>query len=535
MATLVINNFTGNMTPFLDGDINSGLTNVIEVFGYDPFIQPGNLTWYEDATQIDPNGSVITDMILAGKSRVESGILYHYAIGHTGRLYKIQVNDPNTYNPNYDNPVLLATLSSNSPTFTRGGFIDFFGATERIYIGHDKGVTRIDFDGTNETFVGALGSWTQNVPRPLKQFLGKLYIGNGTNIAEIDSTATVTTYTKLSPGFQTGTQLRDLDVTPDGTYLQSVVAELPLSDITLTTPDTSILFPGNSYIFSWNGTDVGYTSFITYSSVTLSGNHTFGSNQYVLGYDALAGGIFSPVDKFISSSPLSAFGDSPLPNAIFSTSNLMYWSSTLPFDGHLEMLLTMFGTSSRYEIPSGFYAPYSLSATGNETDIIRVPYTQPVSNFAQGASSNGYTDQIFGEPKIYFSTLETSSAPTTKYKLYKFSLFPSGLGDAIVGAIYQTQSQILSKKVKIGEVRIYGHPWVSGNAFTVELIGSGGNVIPGSSKTFTVGTNVTAGNDFVWYSPDCQPTYAIGLRITNEGTVNHTINKVEIDYFEGGK
>jgi len=157
MPTLKVDNFKGSMTAYVTGDINSGLTNVFEQFGANPFTYPGRLTWSTESEQIDPNGSVITDLIVAGKERVESGIIYVYAIGHTGRLYKIQVNNPATFNPDYDNPVLLATLSSNSPTFTRGGFIDFFGSTERIYIGHDKGVTRIDFNGTNETFVGVLG------------------------------------------------------------------------------------------------------------------------------------------------------------------------------------------------------------------------------------------------------------------------------------------------------------------------------------------------------------------------------------------
>ena len=534
VKTLTIDNFKGDMTPYFDGDINSGLAYVIEVFGYDPFIKPGNLTWYETATQIDPGGAVVTDMIMAGKTRVESGILYVYAIGHTGRLYKIQVNDPTTYNPNYDNPVLLTTITAQTPTFTRGGFIDFFGATEKIYIGHDKGVTSINFDGSGEAFLGLLGSWTQNVPRPLQQFLGKLYIGNGTNIAEIDNTATVTTYTKLSPAFKTGTQVRDLDVTPNGIYLQAVVTELALTDLTATTPDTSILSPGNSYLFSWNGTDTGYTSYVTYHAATLSSNLVYGENQYMFGYDARGGGVWNPTRKFLSSTPASAFGDSPEPNGVFASTNLAYFASTLPYEGHLEMLLSMYGTISDYEFQSGYWAPLSQPATLPETDVLRIPYCQPISNWAQGASSNGYTDQIFGEPKIYFSTLETSAAPTTKYRLYKWVLAPSGLGTATVG-VYQTQNQPFSKKITIKEVRVYGEPWLSGAAFTVDLIGSDQMPMTGGSKTFTAGGNLTIGNDYAWYTPQCAPTYTVGLRITNEGETNHTVTKVEIDYAIGGK
>lgn len=535
MKTIVIDNFHGSMTPYVDGDINSGLTNVVEVFGHDPVVKPGNLTWYETATQIDAAGSVITDLIVAGKTRVESGIIYVYAIGHTGRLYKIQVNDPNTFNPNYDNPVLLATLTIDTPTFTRGGFIDFFGATEKIYIGHDKGLNSINFNGTGEAAVGVSATWTQTVPRPLKQFLGKLYIGNGSNLAEVDSTATVTTYTKLSPAFPVSTQVRDIDVTPDGNYLQVVVTDLILTSILSTTPDTSILNPSNSYLFSWNGTDSGYTSYTFYPSTALSSNTTFGDKQYLFGYDFRGGGVWNPIRKFLTSSTVSAFASSPLPNTIFGAGNAVWWASTLPFEGNTEMLLTMFGTASEYEEREGYWAPYSQAATGDETDVLQVPMMMLVSNFAQGASSNGYTDEIFGEPKMYFSTLETSSAPTTKYKLYKWSMAPSGLGTALVGAVYQTQTQIFSKKVNVSEVRVYGEPWVAGNAFTIDLIGSAGTPISGGSKSLVAGTNLTIGDDFAWYTPNIAPTYAIGIRVTNDGEVNHTINKIEFDITEAGK
>lgn len=117
MQTKVINNFNGKLTRYSDGDSNSGLCKYNTTFGNDPFTNPGNLTWFEQPTQIDSGGSVITDLIMAARPRLESGITYVYAIGHTGRLYKIQVNQPSGYNPNLDTPVLLTTLTSNSPTF----------------------------------------------------------------------------------------------------------------------------------------------------------------------------------------------------------------------------------------------------------------------------------------------------------------------------------------------------------------------------------------------------------------------------------
>ena len=521
------------MTPTINGDINSGQSYWLDVFGYDPFTKPGNLTWNENPTRIDTAGSVITDLILAGKVRVESGILYVYAIGHTGRLYKIQVNNPATFNPDYDNPVLLATLTAGTPTFTRGAFIDFFGATERIYISHDVGVTRIDFNGTNETAIS--GTWTQNVPKPLQQFLGRLYIGNGTNIAEIDSTATVTTSTKLSPGFPINTQVRDIRITPEGTYIKMVVTELPLSNITSTSPDTPTISPVDSYTFLWNGTDVGYTSSRFYPSIILTAAIMFGDLEYLFGYDSFSQAVYNPVRKLLTSLP-DVNADSSLPNGIISIGNLVQWISVLGFGGFGNTIVQSYGNIADYDNTNGFWAPNFPIPTGTETDAVRAPFQLLVSNIGEGSSSSGYTDNIFGTPKIYYSVLETSSAPTTAYKLYKWPIFPTGLGTAITDGLFQTQNQLFSKKVTLKQVRVYGQPWVTNNAFTIDLIGSNDIVIPGSSQTFTAGTNLVVGDDFAWYNPASEPVYSLGLRITNAGTANHVIQKVEIDYDDkGGK
>ena len=108
------------------------------------------------------------------------------------------------------------------------------------------------------------------------------------------------------------------------------------------------------------------------------------------------------------------------------------------------------------------------------------------------------------------------------------------VGSAIAG-VYETQNQLFSKKAKVGEVRIYGEPWVTNNSFKIELIGSDGGVIANSAKTFTVGSSMTSGADFASYTPQIATTYALGVRITNAGSVNNVITKIEVDYSIGGK
>lgn len=529
VETLLINNFQGRLTRYTDGDSNSGYAKYTKTFGNDPFTNPGNLTWLEQAAQIDSAGSVITDLIMAARPRLESGITYVYAIGHTGRLYKIQVNDPTTYNPNYDNPVLLATLTAQTPTFKYGSSIQFYGATERIYIGHDKGVTRIDFDGANETFVGVAGSWTASVPRLSVNFAGVLYFTNGTNLAAIDSTATVTTYAKLSPAFPVGTQARDIDVSSDGNYVLVVVSRVPQADITVSTQDTTSLSSGDSYLIYWDGTSAGYTAYNPYLSYSINTNTSFGAYGYTLGYDLGGAAIYAGPQKSISL-PNS---NCPTPAAMFSTGNMLGFASPEQDSNVAKGAIMLYGQYDT-EIPAGLFRFLRAGATSPETNVIQVPYCGIVSNLFYGSSAAGYTGNRVGSAKLYFSTLETSAAPTTKYRLYKFTTVPTGTGTAIAG-VYETQSQLFSKKVLVTEVRIYMEPVVTNNSFTIDLIGSDGASITNSNKTFTVGSSMTAGDDYAWYNPQIEPTYSLGIRITNAGSVNMVIQKIEVDYTVGGR
>lgn len=536
MPTKIIDNFSGRLTRDNIGDTDSGLAKYPTTFGNDPFSNIENLTWLEAAQQIDAAGSVITDLIMAAQPRLESGITYVYAIGHTGKLYKIQVNQPSGYNPNFDNPVLLTTLTINSPTFKYGSSIQFYGATQKIYIGSDMGVTSVNFDGTGEAFIGTISStqWVSGVPRPSVNFQGITYWGNGNNIGAIDSTLTVTTYTKLSPAFPVGTYVRDLDISPDGTYLQIIVSTLNSTDLTATTQDTTSLSSSQSFKFLWNGTDPGYTSFTTYNSYTINSNISFGNLNYTMGYDLGGAAIYEGSDKIIS-----------LPNSIspnfasmFSTGNMMAFAAPETASTFLQGSIMFYGQYDR-EVQKGLYRFLRLTAGAPQTDIIQMPTCLIVSNLFYGSSSSGYTNNQVGSAKLYFSTLETSSGPTTKYKFYKFTTVPTGTGTAIQG-VYETQNEtsfhlfrsIVAKKFKIENIRFYTEPLVANNSFKIDLIGSDGNSY--ANQTFTVGTNVTAGADQILWTPQSKPTYSVGFRITNLGSVNWTGVKLEFDYDEWG-
>lgn len=533
MITKIIDQFSSHLTRDNIGSIDSGLAKYATTFGTDPFSNISNLTWLEAPVQIDPTGAVITDLIMAQQTHLEAGITYVYAIGHTGRLYKIQVNDPTTYNPNYDNPILLTTLTINSPTFKYGSSIQFYGATERLYIGSDMGVTQVDLNGANEAFIGALGgtNWVQNVPRPSINFQGITYWGNGNNIAAIDSTLTVTTYAKLSPAFPTGTYVRDIDVSPDGNYAQIVVSRIPQADMTSTVQDTNALSSSSSYRFLWNGTDIGYTSYESYNAYSLNSNITFGPYSYTMGYDLGGAAVYTDGSKIISL-PNSL---SPNFGAMFSTGNLMGYGAPETATTVLQGSILMYGEYD-FEVSKGLYRFLRVSATAPQTDIIQMPVCTIVSNLFYGSSSAGYAGNQVGSAKLYFSTLETSGAPTTKYRLYKFTTVPTGLGTAIQG-VYETQQEtsfklfrsILKSALKVNEIRVFTPALVAGNSFKIDIIGPDGNPIANASYTFTVGTNVTAGQIRCKYNPVMTPIYSVGIRVTNLGTKNWVCEKIEVD------
>lgn len=520
--TIIIDNFSGRLTRYVNGELNSGYAKFSSTFGVNTFQQPKNLLFMEQ--QVSIGGSVVTDLIMAMKSRLENGITYVYAIGHLGRLYKIQVNDTAGLNPNYDNPVLITTLT-NAQTFKYGGSIDFYGATEKIFIGHDTGVTKINFDGTGETVIS--GTWVANVPRQDQQFNGKIYFTNGSNIAEIDSTELVTSSAKISPGFPTNTQARDIDVTYDGRYVVITVTRAPLLDLTSTAPDTSAMVNTNSLIVYWNGTDIGASSASTIPSFEMSTYVTFANFEYSFGYD-IAGSILSnPLEK-----QLSLIGvQSPLPNAASSNGNLVGWVTPEFNQGFLKASLFLYGSLDQ-EVPAGFYRQTQFAASLTAGDILKVPATLLVTNFTFGGATSGY-NTIVGFGKMYISTLE-HNASTTAYKLYRFFNVPAGVSPTLPG-VYETQTQLFSRKIRISELRVYLEPMTATQAFTVAIIGIDGSIISGTSQTFTGGTNVAVGTDQLQYTPSHEPTAAIGIRITNVGTTTPAIHKIELDTLPAGK
>ena len=516
---LTITNFGGPLTRRNTGEINSGLAKYATSWGYDPYSKPGNLTWMEQPTSI-LTGASTTDTIIAMKARTEGALQRVYALNAVNTLYKISVNGAE--NPSLDSPSVIGTIGTGA--HNRGTGIEFYGATEKIFIGTDSNVQKVNFDGSSASIIGTL---TSDVPRPIITFLGKLYIGNGNNIAEVDSTETFTSTAKLSPALPSGLFVRDLDLTPDGNYLQILASRTNAQDPTGANLDPYASFSADSYRFYWNGIDDSFSAMENYSGITLSANASFGESNYMFGYDTNGSALFRGPKKIASLPTLSPVSF----NSTFSHANILGFAAP-EYDTTTTTVKATIMNYGQYdaEVPSGLFRLLRHPAQ-IRTDYVGVPVAINVSNLLYSPSVAAFSDNISGVSKIYYSTQEDDTNGAATQKLWKFSITPVGLGSVVAG-VYETQNQIFSKKVKLGEVRFYTEPLVADNAFTLAVLNSGSSII--AQNTYTVGSNVTAGEDLIRFTPQIAPTQAVGFRITNSGSKNWTGLKLEADVDSGG-
>lgn len=532
MQTITVDNFTGSLTRKATGKMNSGLAKYATSFGYDPFTKPTDLTWMEQPSIIS---TALSFPLTTAKVKFDgtTSVVAVYGYGPDQKLLKFNVNS--TTNPNVDTSSVLATMTAASPN--RGGSMQFYGNPEKIYIGHDNGIARINFNGSagNPSVATTTSSVVTNIPRPSANFVGKLYFANGTNLIEIDSTETVTSYAKLNPGFPVGTFIRDLDVTPDGNYLQITVSRLNAPDM-IGLQDLGPVTSSDSYKFYWNGTDESYTSYNTYNGYALNSNINFGGFNYTAGYDLGGSALYSNENKILSFPNLQ----SPNFEGMFSIGNMVGFISPeyLADVDQTQAALFMYGQYDD-EVSPGLFrllrqAHIPSSVLGVMPDVLFNPVCLPVSNLFYGPNAAGFTDNIVGAAKLYISSYGRT-ANTGRAYTYKFTTAPVGQASAIAG-IWESQNEIFSKKAKPTELRFYTEPLVANNQFQVDLIGSSGSSVLGGSKIFTVhSSSIQTGTDYVWWNPQVGPGYSWGTRITNLGSKNWTGVKLEIDFVEAGK
>lgn len=545
-GTLVIDNFAGRLTRASHGPVNSGFAKFDTSWGYNPFFDPGNLTWFKAANNITAS---IDGVVLAATSRVEGTTNVTYAITSTGHLMRLTGDGGGQSD--------IRTLSTGSPTFTYGADIVFFGVANTLYISHDLGVTKIVINGSGSFVSEAqVGTWssTQFTPitsrRSMAEFLGKLYVTNSdasvtyaNNIAEIIAAGTVSSYAKLSPSLPAGTYIRDLDISSDLTYLEMTASLVP-SELIAPVNDAVNYAPADSSLYKWNGLDAGVTTGAVLPGFGVSALQNFGQSDWFFMNDAQGAALYESATKRITLRNQKL----PFPGATASAGNFITWANP-DFYWNLDTGSGAIYGSLYYYGQMDEDSPRGLWRVNRQSSLIGgVIYSMPYMGFITSryvSVNTSATIQVDQNGVQLYSFIDYSgSGGATNNHLFSFLVSPPddspGGWTGPVAGVYETQTQLFSEKIKITQARVYTNATIANNQFSFDLIGPNGKKITNTDKsyTFAAGSDPTllqGAQDRINFNYEMGPTYGVGVRVTNAGSTNMTFNKIELDWVPAGK
>lgn len=546
IQTIEITNFSGRLTRVLNGELNSGMAKFANSFGYDFFSKPGNLTWLERSADIT---GPIQGIPLAAKTRfIGETNPSAYVITSTGKLYHMWVNDfPGGTNALASSVVGVGSVLAGNATYTYGASMDFYGvpstvaassvvSVEQIFIGSDNQVNTIKFDSgitgfNNDAVVGQVSNYTPNKYHPLKKFVGLLLVGDGQAVDSIDNTLTVRS--SIFGALPTESRVRDIDISPDGNY--ALVSSTTNDYEPISTISEQVLgsIPSDGTIFYWNGSDLSITGQNSIPGSQVTALQTYLQNNMFFTTDSMGSALSDGTNKIVSLPNNKA----PFPNATGVNGNFLFWSAVENAGGinGLQASMYYYGSIDGESAP-GLYRVLRNASTiaGN---ILQTPLNVLTSTSYSDINSAKSSVVAIGYGQHYFSTVDVSSSSSV-FSLNSFCFPPSGTRTPQSG-IYETQTQLFSKKVAIKQVRVYTEPTVLNNGFELDIIGNSNAFLGTLVYNYSAGTDITklqGSLDRIDYNPTAASyTYSIGLRITNLGSVNMTIKKIEIDYVQAGK
>lgn len=556
--TIAITNFSGRLTRILNGDLNSGFAKFDTSFGYDPFSKPMNLTWLDKPVNLKASmvgGSTITDLPVAAKIRSEGFSPFVYIIGNAGNLYKL--NPAPTFASPFSDSIVGISSVKNGTSFLLGGSMEFASnaSVESIFIGHDNGVNAVRFDGSAETKIGNQSHYMSGISRPLKQFLGKVLFGNGPTIGAIDATGTVVSpvssivsalsttssivsiYSELTPPFPPETVVQDVDVTPSLDYALITTSNVAPNYVATGFPRQAYQ-ASDSTLYKWNGVDAGTTAGITMQAYAATALQTYLQNNIFFSNDAFGSSVSDGVKKILTLPRNTA----PSMNATGSTGNFLYWiCPEVNVEKTTQVASFYYFGSLDNENPSGLYRLFRHTSSITGGFVTSTPLVTIVGNSLLGNNNSVSSIVTIGSGKHYFSTYEADSPNGGQSVLGFYGFIVNSSGNvAPQNGVYETQTQIFSKRVGITQIRVYTQPTVAGNAFRVDIIGSDGNTVENGTYTYSFGEIVdpqsgSTSVERINFNTNPKTQYAVGIRVTNLGTTNMVIKKIELDYTEEGK
>lgn len=565
--TLVITNFTGRLTRNINGDLDSGFAKFDTSWGYDPFLKPGNLTWNYQTSSVllqtsSIGGAPVNGMPLAILKRQDA---FFYMLDNVGRYYygknstAIYSSGIIGFDPLDDS--IQSVLANVPDTYDNGGAMANY--LNRVFISGDSNITSLNGSTSNagppQSIVGTTGSVFSG-PHPLKEFQGKLYYGNGNNIGEITDAnqfGLVTTGTKLSPALPAGMTITDLDVTPEGDYLLMTASQSTppyYGSVTLawtgSTPQRN--YAADSAVYYWNGSDDAATAVSQLPSFPATALSTFLDQRYTVIQDAFGMALLEGNKKLLT----MPNNNTPLANALSPNGTFLTWVSQEGVNDTVGALAgrVVYNYSSVFTSlyyfgqlddgqPAGLWRMMRISPQAGNYTTQYVPVNTMVNNYSS------YSNNVWGMGKHLIGTQEgrVGSYSSVVGKLHRFVLDPGNVvlqspvgGFPVANGVYETQTQLFSKRIGISQIRVYTEPTISSSGFQLDLIGAGGAVLENGTFTYTYGDtpDPQSGSlslERINFNPDTKTQYSLGIRITNKGTAQMTIKKVEIDLSEEGK
>lgn len=571
VQTIEITNFGGRLTRIINGDLNSGFAKFNNSWGYDPFSKPMNLTWFEQPVEIT---GPITDTVVAAKkffggSGIGFNNVQQYVLllgngnggNNPGNLYVMQPNQTAT---DVSSSILAnvdSVLGSTSVTgtFNFGGSMEIFtqpsiagiggpgNGTAAVYIGSDTKISTVPLGsilGTQRNvsgnFVGTINNAT-GAFRPLKIFQGLLRFGNGNTIATIGATGTIVSLyqtsirgvananSDLQTPLPVDCEIQDMDVSVDGNYLSLATSKVDNEQIAILGQDVGNAAANESTLYGWNGADPNITTENTMPSGNLTALQTYLGNNVYFTEDSFGSALSNGVNKLLTLPNNKA----PWANGTAVNGNFLTWICPEFNQGKNGSFASMyyFGSLDQ-ENPSGLYRV--MRQTTNSAFVYNTPLNLLVDNYYTTVNSPfNFQAGTLGYGKHYFSLIYPNFGSGTTSKLYRFLINPTGTGTPQAG-VYETQTQLFSKRIGISQIRVYTEPVVAGNGFRIDIVDANGNPVTNGTFNYVFGDPADK-SVRINFNPNCATLYSFGLRITNTGTTNMTFKKIEVDYTPEGK
>jgi hypothetical protein len=555
VQTLVIDNFSGEITADLIGSLNSGLSPIgLKPFGKLPLGQYKNrgLQFVESAQSIGSFSGTNT-ITLTMRTTVAPGSPLVVGVDTEGILYNITVATTNTNPPvpdgesitKYTHGIFDGVNGSGTATadvLHYGGGIYYDPTATVMVIATDTGcyysTSSILTSSNTATFTTVQQSggpkWLPNhngVPRPVCFFLGTLYVADGNNIASLNSTYTsVVNTTVFSPALPPGWIIRDMKVSPDGSYmiiLASIKPSTGLTDFIVTGGQQPQFQPFDSVIAYWNGTDLGLTSIqyfkgLNITSVVVSSTDAimFAKDMEGTGIFDLSGNKLVGIDDVTQNSATAASdfrSYPPLPFSIDALGKKFFFQFQMGFDLYIYMFDLL--TRKLYSL----YIDALTEANGSG-----IPGGLCIASIASDIFVGG-TLQLCTKSKLYYF-FKDQSGPTCR-GMY---LHLANYGANTAGS-YSTQYEEFERKIRPVAIRIFTTPTVTGNSIIIRLVDLLLNNLFNKTYTFASGSDVTKAQgalNKIEFPVATKAVSELALQILPNASSPFFIQKVEIDYLE---